>query len=285
MPDTRQMWQLLEPLHAALYYAPEAFDEATGLGYATQTRWPSYFAWRSAPLGPAGPRLVAATYYSFSPQMIAEYVPAAWSVASPTQVLAARTRAVDRALRALLGDQIRGLELAEAAALAREAAEAANTAGRPLAAANADLAWPDEAHLQLWQAATLLREHRGDGHITALIAAGLDPCEALVSFAAVGAAPAEVFASRGWTEQEWAAARDRLAHRGWTDPHGHATDAGDKHRADLERHTDELASAPWQALGARGAARLAQLTAPLTKTVATSGLLPRQSTLGITRPV
>jgi len=56
-------------------------------------------------------------------------------------------------------------------------------------------------------------EHRGDGHVAALQTAGLDPCEALVSFAAIGAAPEEVFGSRGWSAAEWAAARDRLAFR------------------------------------------------------------------------
>ncbi|MFY9927456.1 MAG: hypothetical protein WAK82_05590 [Streptosporangiaceae bacterium] len=43
----------------------------------------------------------------------------------------------------------------------------------------------------------MLREHRGDGHIAALQVAGLDPCEALVSFAAIGPAPQVTFASRG----------------------------------------------------------------------------------------
>ena len=88
--------------------------------------------------------------------------------------------------------------LAEAAELARQAALAAGAGGRPLAAANADLPWPQEPHLVLWHAVNILREHRGDGHIAALLAAGLDPCEALVSFAAIGAAPEEVFASRCW---------------------------------------------------------------------------------------
>jgi hypothetical protein len=41
----------------------------------------------------------------------------------------------------------------------------------------------------LWHAVNILREQRGDGHIAALQVAGLDPCEALVSFAAIGAAP------------------------------------------------------------------------------------------------
>ncbi|HEY9332476.1 MAG TPA: hypothetical protein VIS09_30245, partial [Streptomyces sp.] len=100
----RQMWHLLEPLHAVLYYAPEAFEEAAALGYAVDERWPSYFAWRAAPLGEAGAGRVAETFYSFSPAMVDAYVPAVWSVASPDAVLTARGRAVDRAYRTVLGE-------------------------------------------------------------------------------------------------------------------------------------------------------------------------------------
>ena len=278
----RKMWQLLEPMHAVLYYAPEVFEEVAALGYAIDTRWPSYFALRAAPLGAAGPELVSAAFYSFSPAMVRRHVPAAWSVAAPDVVLAARLRGVDRALRHLLGDRLGSPEIAEAAVLARRAAQAASTAARPLAAANADLEWPDEPHLALWHAATLLREQRGDGHVAALLAHGLDPCEALVSFAAVGAAPVEVFASRGWTAQEWAGARERLTARGWVGADGVATDRGREGRDAVERLTDELAAGPWQALGP-ATGRLAQLVAPLTMTIVGSGLLPAQSTLGIQR--
>jgi hypothetical protein len=277
----RRMWHQLEPIHAVFWYAPEVFEEAAGLGYDVQTRWPSYFAWRLAPLGAVGPRLAASACYSFSPDMVAAHVPAVWAVAAPERILAARERAVDRAYRALPGGLIGSPGLAEAAGLAREAALAAGTAGRPLAAANADLPWPGEPHLVLWHAINLLREHRGDGHIAALQAAGLDPCQALVSFAAIGAAPAEVFASRGWSEAEWAAARDRLAARGWVDADGKATDLGRDGRDEIEWRTDRLADAPWQALGSGRAQRLADLTGPILGAAFESGLLPAQSTLGI----
>ncbi|MGW9450051.1 SCO6745 family protein [Streptomyces sp. NPDC055632] len=276
------MWHLLEPLHALLYYAPEAFDEAAALGYDTTERWPSYFAWRAAPLGAAGPVRVASAFYSFSPATVARYVPAAWTTAGPADVLAARLRAVDRAYRSVLGaDAVTGPGLAEAAALARRAAEAAGPAGRPLAAANAEAPWPDAPHLVLWQAATVLREHRGDGHVTALLAAGLDPVEALVSFAAVGAAPESVFASRGWSAAEWSAARDRLAARGLVDADGAATEAGRALRAGVERHTDELAAAPWAALGPEDTGRLADLLGGPWLAAIGSGLLPAENTLGI----
>jgi len=133
----------------------------------------------------------------------------------------------------------------------------------------------------LWHAINVLREHRGDGHIAALQAAELDPCEALVSFAAIGAAPEQVFASRGWSAQEWSAARDRLVSRGWVDAAGKATERGRDGRDEVEWRTDRLADAPWQALGPDRAQRLAELAGPLLVAAFESGLLPAQSTLGI----
>jgi hypothetical protein len=278
---TRRMWHQLEPIHAVFWYAPEVFAAAADLGYDTRTRWPSYFAWRLAPLGPIGPRLAASACYSFSPDLVAAHVPAAWTVAAPARLLAAREQAVDRMYQALLGDLLGSPGLAEAADLARTAALAANTAGSPLAAANADLPWPDQPHLVLWHAINILREHRGDGHIAALQMAGLDPCESLVSFAAIGAAPVETFASRGWTPADWSAARDRLAARGWLDPAGQPTPRARDARDEIEWYTDRLADEPWPALGPDRTQRLADLTLPLLVKAFESGLLPAQSTLGI----
>ncbi|MFD4760819.1 hypothetical protein ACFWOJ_18580 [Streptomyces sp. NPDC058439] len=277
----RQMWHLLEPLHAVLYYAPESFEEAAGLGYRADERWPSYFAWRAAPLGEVGAGRVVDTFYSFSPATVREYVPAAWSVASSGAVLAARTRAVDRAYRALLAERVAGPELAEAASLVRRAAEAADTTGRPLAAANAALPWPEDPHAVLWQAATILREHRGDGHVAALAGAGLDPVESLVSFAAIGAARTEVFASRGWDDEEWQQARQRLLKRGLLTQDGTATEAGRALRTEVERCTDEAAAAPWRALDKEERERLVVLLGPLWVATIGSGLLPSETTLGI----
>lgn len=279
--QVRRLWHLLEPLHAVLYYAPEAFEEAAALGYGTEERWPSYFPYRAAPLGAVGGRRVASAFYSFSPRMVGEHIDSAWRTASPEQVLAARERAVDRAYRAILGDRVDGPELAEAATLARRAAEAAGTAGRQLAAANAELPWPKAPHRQLWHAATILREHRGDGHLAALLVEDLDPVESLVSFAAIGAASVERFESRGWSPREWAAARDRLAARGLVDEDGIATEAGRELRRRVEDHTDRLAAAPWQPLGPDAVGRLADLLGEFWVAVLGSGLLPSETTLGI----
>jgi len=266
-------------VHAILYYAPEVFARSEKLGFDVATRWPSYFPLRAAPLGAAGPELVAATFYSFNPAMVREHIPAAWEIASPENVLAARLDGVGEALRKLVGDQ----DLTEVVDLAKRLVDGANDSARPLGAANADLPWPDEPVLALWHAATVLREIRGDGHVAALLTAGLDPTEALVSFAAVGAAPVEVFASRGWSESEWAAAQDRLVERGWMNADGTATDEGEAGRAEVERITDELAAPAYRALGAESVGRLAQLVMPITMAVVGSGLLPMQSTLGMAK--
>jgi len=178
------MWHQLEPVHALFWYAPQVFAEAAGLGYDTRTRWPSCFAWRLAPLGPAGPRAAASACYSFSPDMVAAHVPAAWAVATPPRILAARERAVDRMCRALPGGLTGSPGLAEAAELAREAAFAAGAAGRPLGAANADLPWPDAPHLVLWHAINVPLRRAGNnivhwsdfdtgGHFAALETPGL----------------------------------------------------------------------------------------------------------------
>ncbi|WP_419995588.1 SCO6745 family protein [Streptomyces boninensis] len=283
LAKVRQLWHLTEPLYAVYYYAPEAFAEAEALGFKSEPRWVSYFPYRAAPLGPVGPAVVSAAFYSFNPAMVERYVADAWSTATPAEVLAARERAIDRTYRTVFGDEaVEGPEFAEAAGLLRRAAEAADVAGRPLAAANQALPWPEPAHLQLWQAANVLREHRGDGHLAALLAAELDGVEALVSFAAIGAASEERFASRGWSDAQWSAARERLVARGLLDPaDGTATAAGRALRQEVERRTDELAAAPWEALGAGETDRLVELLGTPWVTALGSGLLPQETTLGI----
>lgn len=295
LSTVRQMWQLLEPVHAVLYYAPEASEEAAALGYAVDERWPGYFPYRAAPLGAVDARTVSELFYSFNPEMVERYMAPAWRTATPEQVLAARRTAMDRVLRRILGDRIGSAELRQAARTVRRVAEAADVTDRPMAAANAALPWPEEPHMVLWQAATVLREHRGDGHIAALRAHGIGPAEALVSHAAVGAAPAEVFASRQWTDDQWNAARDRLAARGLvragegaTGRAGEvsaaavsATEEGVRVRAAVEKRTDELAAGPWDLLTSGEVKELADLLMPVVLDIVGTGLLPMQSTLGI----
>src|SRR5436305_3492070 len=194
------MWRALEPYHAVTYFTEESRQAFNDIGL--RGFWMGYFAGRAAPMGPVGPGVVTATFFGFRHSMVARSLPDAWTFASDSDVLRARMHGVDRALRRLLGDAVHDPVLAEASGLARAAAESGERAGRPIYAANADLPWPAEPHLILWQATTLLREHRGDGHVAALTAAGLAGCESHVSLVATGALSRAVLQpSRGWTDE------------------------------------------------------------------------------------
>lgn len=166
--------------------------------------------------------------------------------------------------------------MAEAAGLALRAAEACTRHARPLYAAHADLPVPDEPHLAFWHAATLLREHRGDAHLAALLAAGLDPVEAMVSHTATGKGmtPRWVLATRGWRRTDWDAAVERLRARGLLDDAGELTDAGTALRADLEGATDRMDAAPYEHLGAEGVERLTELARGYLFAAASAGAFP-----------
>jgi len=266
----RRLWQALEPVHAVTYFAPEPQAACQELG--TRGFWMSYFAQRAAPLGAAPPELVAALFYNFHPGLVARAVPDVWAVATPQRFLQVRLAAVDAALRRLLGPGLIGsAELAEAAGTAREAALAAPTAGRALGAANQALDWPEPAHLVLWHAQTVLREQRGDGHVAALLTAGLDPVEALVLFAADTEVGGDYLRTvRGWSEAEWAAATERLAARDLI-ADGRITPAGTALRAEVEAQTDALADGPWSGIGPARIDRLVELVGPVVAAIVGGG--------------
>jgi hypothetical protein len=264
----RRMWVRFETYHDVTYFTPEARAATDALG--CKGGWMGYFGTRAAPMGAAAPEIVVSAFYNFHPSLVHRALPEAWHIASPEQFLATRLSGADAALRRMLGeDVVTGPDLAEAASLAMSAASATPTAGRPLAAANALLPWPAEPHLALWQAATLFRESRGDGHIAALIAADLDPCEALVMFGADrGPDPAYLRAARRWPEPEWQAATDRVAARGLLTATGELTAAGQECRRWVEDHTDQAAMAPWRAIGPDNASRLHALLTPIARALA-----------------
>lgn len=264
----------LDTLHALTYFVPEADEELTGVGLRPGRM--TYFASRSAPMGPVPAGVVAATFYNFNPALVARHIPRAWGLASVEDVLAARLRVADRALRRLLGDGVAAdPAVVEAAELARAATAALTTDGRPLYAGHADLPWPEPAHLVLWHAITLLREHRGDGHTAALLNAGLSGLDALITHTVTGRGFTEpsAKATRGWSDEEWAAGVDDLRSRGLLDADG-LTDAGVEVRAAVEAATDRLAEGPWLLLGGEGTDRLTELGRGLSRQAIAAGAFP-----------
>jgi Helix-turn-helix family len=234
----------MEPYHAVVYFAPDvkaAFEDLGLSGF-----WRGYFASRAAPMGPVPAEIVIATFYNFHPGMVRRAMSETWSRTDPANVSAARVLLADRTLRAWLGEEaIESPDVAEAARLSRRAAEAASPLGRPLFAGYTALDWPPEPHLVLWHAATLLREHRGDGHVNALVGEQVDGCEANVLTSASGASTSELQrASRQWPDDEWDAAVDRLRGRGWVDDDTSLTPGGAAAKRRIEDCTDELATPP-----------------------------------------
>ncbi|MBB1255879.1 hypothetical protein H3146_21320 [Streptomyces sp. OF3] len=265
----------VNPLHSLVYFSPELAEEFESVGVTDRSS--VYLAARAAPFGPVGPGTVTATFYSFGHRMIAERLPAVWRQVSPERALELRLRAADRVLRRLLGEQtLKSPEVAEAAELALRAAEGCERGARPLYAANADLPVPDEPHLALWHAATLLREHRGDGHLAVLLGAGLTGLEAQASHTATGRgmSPRWVLATRGFTESEWQAAMARLRERGLVDDDSTITDTGLALRKDIEARTDQVDLGPYEHLGPAGVERLTELAGALAMTAVGAGAFP-----------
>jgi hypothetical protein len=279
----RRMWRALETLHMTVYFAPEPRDAYRRAGL--RGGWMGYFASRSAAMGPVPAEVVMATFYNFHPRMVRRAIPDAWGFAPPERVLAARVEGADAALRRLLGDWAGGPEVAEAAALARQAMDGQDPSGRPLFAAHATLPWPAEPHLALWHAATLYREFRGDGHVACLTVEGIGGCEAHVLAAGAGQLPGSFLREyRGWSDEEWAAAVERLKARGWVEDDGSLTDAGRAARDARERRTDELAMPPWRQLGPVGCARLLDLLDPPVRLVVGGGGVPFPNPVGLPAP-
>ncbi len=189
----------------------------------------------------------------------------------------------------MFGDRLDAPELSEGAELARRCAVAAaeHGEGRPLFAGHAQLEWPDDPHLVLWHAQTMLREYRGDAHVGALLLDGCTGVEALVVHAATGDVPAAaLLATRAWSDDAWAAAVDALRARGiiaTTEPLA-LTEAGRIRRQWVEDRTDELSLRAYEAIGEDACARLRECIRPFSRAVVDAGMLGPLTAARTTEP-
>ena len=263
---SRRAWGALESLHVLGYFAQDVLTAYTDLGLRRSL---AYFAARSAAFGPVGPEVPTATFYVFAPWLHAKALPSSWEIASPERVQAARRDGMRSVLEAVLGDT----DVSELLALTRTVCDGLTAHGRPLYAAHAGLAWPGEPQLDLWHATTLIREHRGDGHVAVLLRSSLDPVESLVLGGLFAHNTPFLRETRGWTDEEWTAATVRLTDRGLVDAEG-LTAEGVTFRKGIEKETDRLALEGWAHLGPRGSARVLELATPLREAALASGVLP-----------
>lgn len=278
--QARELWRLLEPIHAVTYFSPEPLARLRAAGY--RGFWMGYFAGRAAPLGAATAELVQALFYNFAFDHVARAVPDAWQFGQPQAALTARQEGSVAALRRHLGRAADSPSVARAAELAARSARLAPLEGRPLFAANRALPEPDEPLALLWHSATLLREHRGDGHVAVLGAAAIGGREAHVLQALATDIPFTVYqTARRFDEQEWSTTLATLAERGLVGPDGSLSDAGRETKHAIEVRTDALAATGFRHLAGGEVEELADLLRPITTAVVAAGEIPRQSPMGL----
>ena len=246
-PMARRMFELVEPIGVIPYSAAEPDEAMFALGFTNY--WDTYFAGRAAPLGLATAEVVDALFYNFAPGEVARHVPKVWRTTTPQAAIAARQAGCGKALRRILGNHVESPEFARTADLLTKAAISAPYEGRPMYAALRALPVPDDIVSRLFHAASLLREHRGDGHIAALMIEGVGGLESHALFALDMGMPAEKFGRiHHLPAAQIAAVINRLRDRGligddgWLSAEGRAV----KHR--VEALTDDLAAMPYESL-------------------------------------
>jgi hypothetical protein len=243
----RRLHRLVEPIHLVTYFADEPDDALLALGL--RNTWDAYFAGRAAPLGRVPAEAVHAIFYNFAAGEVARHIPRVWDITTPERALAAREQGSAAALRRILGDLADTSAVARAAELATKAATSAPTEGRVMYAALRALPVPEEPVARLWHAATLLREHRGDGHIAALVTAGIGGTEAHVLHALSEGIPPEKFGRvHHLPAHRLAAVVDGMRVRGLIDGSGSLSDAGRETKERIESITDDLAAAAYSSL-------------------------------------
>jgi hypothetical protein len=255
----RAMWTLYEPIHAITYFAAGArveFEQAGLRGF-----WRGYFAGRAAPLGAVGPAPVVGLFNSFAPVMVERALPAVWDLVSPADALAARSRGAVVVLAGLADAR----EAARLGDLLAPIVAAHEPAGHALGAANLALPEPDDPHARLWQSCTSLREHRGDGHVAALVAVGVTGADIVVLRCGINWDRAVHQPARGWSDEEWLAATSRLVRRELLDADGKATQAGRAVVIEAEEITNQAAASPWEVLAPGDVLEVARSLRPLAR--------------------
>ena len=271
-PVAVSAWMLgvLGVLHAPVYRSREVRTALAAAG--VESPMAAYLAQRSAPLGVVPAEVVTATFYGFSPRIVAEHLPQVWDTVSPSRVLDITLGAMSDLLSRVLGGL--GAEVAQLAEALAPVAAAHVTAGRPLAAAWAAVPATGEPAVDLWLATCAIRESRGDGHIALLVAADIGPLES--HLVTQGDRPEQRPALemlRGWTADEIDAAVGRLQARGLLDAERRRTEAARALRSGIERRTDELSASPWELAGPAAVDRIADLATVLLPPVLASGTL------------
>lgn len=233
----RRLGTLVEPLAAAVYFAPEANAAYAALG-EVDGWWAPYYASRGACLGDTTGLNVAAAFGVFNPQHMVDELDKAWKVAPASQWWNARVLGATQQLERLLGPSPDGAE--RATELLKRIADNSPVSGHPFYAGLASQSWPGTVIGDLWHAADLVREHRGDTHTGAYNALGFTAPEIMLLTELWWGLPHGLYmSSRHWDPEHVEAGVASLRSKGWIDGEPPTiTDAGIKVRVEVEDLTD-----------------------------------------------
>ena len=246
IPDTagRRLRDAAEPLATISWWGKPVNDRLAALGLDFLT---GYVWGRAAPMGEPTAPVVVAAFGVFEPGALTAWYEQARATAGRDAVLAAREEGVVESL----GELLPGADVRDAVELLRRAVDAAapHVVGRPLFAGQLSLPWPADPLAQLWHAATLLREFRGDAHQAANVAAGLSAVQMnLLTEYWVGWEHGAYAGTRGWSPEAMAAADADLERRGLL-ADGRLTPEGRRLRDDVEARTEAATEPALAALG------------------------------------
>src|SRR3954453_218433 len=233
-PVARRLFELTEPISMVNFSSPEPNDAMAALGF--RNYWDGYFAGRSAPLGRVPAEVVHAAFYNFAEGEVARHIPKVWSTTTPEAAHPGRAHGCVAALRRILGDLVDTPGLARGAELLARASIGAPTEGRVMYAGLRALPVPDDPVARLWHAANMLREHRGDGHIVALVSERIGGTEAhVLSALDMGIYPAESFGRiHHLPRARLTEVMNGLRDRGLLDTSGHLPAAGRETKVRIE---------------------------------------------------
>lgn len=266
----RRLFGRLEAVHTVAYFAPHVLEVQQQHGFTDRSI--GYVAARSAPLGMVPAEVVTALFYSFSHTSIARAIPDAYAIQAPSDTVSMTLGAVGDVLGSLFADVH---DLADIADEAYAAAMLHPLAGAPLGAAWASVPVSPNPAVKLWQAATVIREVRGDNHIALLMVNQLDPVEAHLSTRGDTPKLREIIGQqRLITDDAFDDAVARLKRRGLLNPDGSLSAAGEAFRQQIESDTDRLMVDPWVAFGADRADALLERLDPLVARIIDAKLVP-----------
>ncbi|MCF6391093.1 hypothetical protein L2K20_29400 [Mycobacterium sp. MBM] len=276
----RRFWRAYEPVHAVSYFYPQF---ATTMAEAGLTGWwNGYFAGRAAALGATPPHVVTALFFGFSPAMVANAIPKIWTRITPDDAVRARFTAAEMVLAEHLGAGS-AADLRRVTDNLERAIGSTGFDGRALAGAWLSVPRPATPAGRLWLTSTILREHRGDGHVIAATACGLSGLQASITHTATGRVGRDVLQpSRGWTDEQWMAACDELVERGILSATGALTERGVTLRDRVEGITDELALTPLRTL--RDAEWTVDILTRMARSIVDRGAVPIPNPIGVDRP-